>query len=612
MIKINSLNSKIFLSFFLLGIFLLSLLFLQIIPQMNKKEKEHTISQIENMIYLTNQQIKLVMQSKKNNGEIRREELKTIIKVEANRITKALELNFSKRIIENPFYQFTSQKISCNTSFLDEKKNIIVQTQKEEFSSFKNTLLDSKFLRRDIKDKYVCSTGIRKLYYMKKLKKNPNYLVISCDIDNFNTKGENFELKLKKEIQKSFSLLNDFHKGKTYLMWLNPAIDKNQILYRKKDNYLNEKYCLSKISNFSTPMTGDLTSKQIIEAIDKKPIKHLLNDKATLTWIRSVYLNKNEYFLYITSIYENDFLQYIDSSYIKIIPAAIISFLIAIVVAIILFNRLFKSINILKEVALKINKGEKNLRSNIEGKDDIAILARAFDTMLDSLEENIINLDKKVELKTKLLSKSLEEKETLLKEIHHRVKNNLAITIDLIKLEKGKIENQETKNILTNIQEKIFVMELLHRKLYESNDLNLIPFKKFIEEICEDLLISYSFNEKVKIHTKIEDIQMNIEYALPLALIITELITNSLKYAFDNKGEINLNFKKINKEYILEVKDNGKGLDKNIDINNTQSLGLQIISNIAKGQLSSNLEYKYDCGATFKIKFTVKDKCFSP
>lgn len=606
MIKINSLNSKIFLSFFILGIFLLSLFFLQVIPQMNKEEKKHTIKQIENMIYLTNQQIKLVMRSKKNNGEIRKEELKSIIEHEAIRITNRLNLDNSISKIEDKSYQFSSKKITCNTSILNSNKHTLFQLKDESFKEFKDELKDSTFLRRDIKNKYICSTGIRKLYYTKKIKKHNKFLVISCDIDNFSTKGEEFELKLKKEIQKSFSLLDSFHKGKAYLMWLNPNIKDDKPLYSKEDRYLNEKYCLSKISNFTFPKTGDLTPKEIIQAIDKEPINHLLNGKKSLTWVKSINLNKDEYFLYLVTIYEKDFLKHLGLAYMSIIPAAIISFFIAIVVALIIFNRLFKSINILKNVAFKVNKGEKNIRSNIKGKDDIAVLAKAFDNMLDSLEENISLLDKKVEIKTKLLSDSLKEKETLLKEIHHRVKNNLAITIDLIKLEKSKIKDKKTKDTLTNIQEKIFVMELLHRKLYESKDLNLIPLKNFIEDICQDLTASYFVEEKISINTDIEQVYMNIDYALPLGLIITELITNSFKYAFKDKGEIFVSLKKSAKKYILEVKDNGKGLDENIDVNNTKTLGFQIISNITKGQLSSKLEYFYEKGANFQIIFEIK------
>lgn len=287
-------------------------------------------------------------------------------------------------------------------------------------------------------------------------------------------------------------------------------------------------------------------------------------------------------------------------------PAAFLAFFVAVILGFFVFKRLFKSINVLTTTASEVNKGNITLRSKISGIDDIAILGSTFDKMLDSIEENINNLDKKVEEKTKELSGSLEEKEVLLKEIHHRVKNNLAMTINLIKLQKSKIEDEKTKDILVDIQERIFTMELLHRKLYESKDLNSIPFKKYVEELCSDLNKTYSNSRDIKITCDIEDININIEYALPCGIIITESLTNAYKYAFEgNTGEISISFKKNKNNCNLIIKDNGKGLPKDIDINKTKSLGLRLVSSITKGQLHGNFEYKYEKGSSFTISFSI-------
>ena len=200
------------------------------------------------------------------------------------------------------------------------------------------------------------------------------------------------------------------------------------------------------------------------------------------------------------------------------------------------------------------------------------------------------------------------KKKYYLKEIHHRVKNNLAITINLIKIEKSKISNQETKNSLSNIQERVFVMELLHRKLYESKDLSSISFDKYVSELCEDLNTSYSKNKDIKITTHVEDIDISIDYALPLGLVITELVTNSFKYAFKNDGLIEVIFQKRKDYYSLIIRDNGRGLHNNIDINNTKSLGLQIVSNIIKGQLFGDFKYSFDKGSSFEITFKIENK----
>lgn len=610
MIKLSSINLKIFLSFLILAFLLLSILFIQIIPDMEEKEKNHTINQIENIIYLTNQQILLIASTLRNNDEIRVEEFKSIVKLETKSIVKKIEQLSSLKNIQDNIFNFSSDKIICNNTILNRNKKTIYQRNVEDFSSLKEKLEIDKFLKVDKFNDYMCSPKISKYYYTKSLKKHNSQLVISCDIDNFNTKGENFELKLKKDIQKSFSLMQNFHKGKVYLMWIGKkdTYNKNEAIYNIKDNEkTNKKYCLSKVSNFRFPKTGDLTANNLIQAASSDTaIKHKVNGIKTLTWVKKIKEDQKEYLYYITSIYEKDFLQYLDSSYINILPATLIAFIIAMIIAYFLFKKIFKNINILKNTANRVKKGEKNIRSNIKGNDDIALLAKDFDNMLDSLEFNIENLDKQVEDKTKLLSKSLNEKETLLKEIHHRVKNNLTITIELIKLEKEKMKSEDARNTLTSIQERIFVMELLHRKLYESKDLNLIPIEKYIQEICDDLHSSYSYDNKIKIICNIQKINMHIDYALPLGLILTELITNSFKYAFMQEGKISVSFTEEQNNCQLIIQDNGKGLNKDFESLKNKSLGFQIISNIIKGQLSGNFNYEYKDGSKFTIKFKIK------
>lgn len=617
-LKTSSLATKIFLSFFALGFFLLTILFLQIIPNFQEQERKHVVKQINSMIFLINQQLILTSLSIKNSGASRREELKSIIELEAKRIHNSIIEESDYKHLTKPINTFNSKKISCNTSIIDKEKNVLFQVQEQSFKDVDLKIDD--FVRVDKKSKYVCPTGYRQFFYTKEIKFLDKYLVITCDIDKFQASNLGFEATLKDDVQKSFAQMEAFHKGKTYLMWLNlEAKNSDKPLYEKEDDYFyNEKYCISRISNLKYPKTGLLTAKEILDAVNKEPIRHFLDskekpgvyDQATLTWVREIDTNDDESFLYITSIYEKDFLQHIDSTLLKVLPAAILSFIVAITLALFLFKRLFKSINLLTNTAIKINKGERKLRSNIKGEDDIALLAKAFDNMLDSLEENISQLDYKVEEKTKQLSTSLREKETLLKEIHHRVKNNLAITISLIKLEKSKIENKDTKSSLTNIQERVYAMELLHRRLYESQDLSSISLNKYISELTNELQNSYSNSERIKIIKDIENINLDIEYSLPCGLIISELVTNSFKYAFiNNEGEIKIHIDIDERNTCnIIVTDNGKGLDESIDINNTKSLGLQIISNIVKNQLFGDFNYIYENGAKFTASFKIDEK----
>lgn len=209
-----------------------------------------------------------------------------------------------------------------------------------------------------------------------------------------------------------------------------------------------------------------------------------------------------------------------------------------------------------------------------------------------------------IELLNTQISKSLEEKEVLLKEIHHRVKNNLALTISLIELQEEEIEDEKTRNVLKNIQERIYTMELIHRKLYESTNLNKIPFKNYIFDLIENITKTYIQDKQINSTLKIEDINLNIETALPYGLILNELITNSFKYAFKHnnnpKLEIMISQQNLH-QIILIVKDNGKGLRNNFSEISNDTLGFRLINMIVKYQLMGTIEYKYDNGAQFKI-----------
>lgn len=225
--------------------------------------------------------------------------------------------------------------------------------------------------------------------------------------------------------------------------------------------------------------------------------------------------------------------------------------------------------------------------------------------MLNSFENNIKNLDFKVEEKTKKLQVSLEEKDILLKEIHHRVKNNLALTISLIKLQQEEIKEEKAKKTLIDIQERIYTMELLHRKLYESTNLNKIDFKEYVINLCNNISLSHTYENSVQKEININNIFLNIEKAMPCGLIINEIITNAFKYAFNNNKnpQLTITMEKENSKFILKIKDNGKGINKNIDIYNSNTLGLKLINSISTLQLKGKFEYIYQDGAIFKITF---------
>lgn len=614
--KYNSLNVKILLTLITLGLFLLTLLFVLIIPNMQKVQNDHKTKQIENMIHLTTQQLKLATKAIEEQGKTRRAYVKSIIESKVETIHHKLETIPKKD--QKEYLQKVAKELSCKVYLLDKDKNTLIQTTTNKIDT--NTIKIDQWNGIKEKRDTVCPKATKQLIYTKPSHDNKELLVLNFNPRVLsNNNSMRFEFKLKKDIQNSFSMMEELHKGKIYLMWLDEikATKKDTPLYEKNDDrYYNNKYCVSKISNLKFPQTGILTGKQILEAIDKKPIKHLIDkqiDKGNyihpaLTWVRSINGTDNRKLLFITTILEEDFHNQEDSSFWKILPTSLVALLLAIVIGFFIFKRLFTNINILANTAYKVNNGDITIRSNIKGDDDIGILGTTFDKMLDSIEKNIQELDGKVEQRTKELQSSLDEKETLLKEIHHRVKNNLAMTIELIKLQKIKLKDDITKEALTDIQERVFTMELLHRKLYESKDLNSIDFNKYVNELVRDLCSSYKGEKDIQVDIDIKDINMNIEYALPCGLIINECITNSFKYAFKNsiKGKIFISLVKQKDEYILKIGDSGEGISENINIHKAKTLGLKLISTIVKNQLLGEFEYSNKMGSMFTISFRIE------
>lgn len=612
--KNYTLNTKVALSFIILGLFLLAILFVLIVPKMQKEKVDHTTNQIEHMITLTKLQLKLAVKFLIKHGIDRRNEIESQIKFELNKAKYVISQNSDLESINKAILD-SSKNLNCNIYVENEKKVVLFKTNyDEDIEKLKNDLAYNSWHRVLLQKEYsVCPMHSKRILYKELITNTNKSLIVSCNPRTFEKK-EDFESKIKQDIQKSFELTKDIHHGKTYLMWIDIENTKNskEPLYNQNDDFNNKKYCVSKISDISFPKTGLLTAKQILDASDKEPIRHLLDSKTdvgnykypALTWVKSLNDDKKRKLLFITTIYEEDFDNKIDSSFWKILPASLIALLFAITLGFLLFRKLFKSIFILSTIAKEVNNGNMSLRSNIKGKDDIGALGIAFDNMLDSIQTNFKLLDNKVEDKTKELRNSLEEKDVLLKEIHHRVKNNLAMTINLIKLQKSKIDDEKTKSVLIDVQERIFTMELLHRKLYESKDLSSISLKKYISELVEDLDKTYKNNKKIQINSNIDDLNISIEYALPCGLIITECVTNAYKYAFENDtGILNISFKMRNNTCTLIISDNGIGLPKNIDVNKTKTLGLRLISTIVKGQLLGKLDYIYEDGAKFNIIF---------
>lgn len=207
----------------------------------------------------------------------------------------------------------------------------------------------------------------------------------------------------------------------------------------------------------------------------------------------------------------------------------------------------------------------------------------------------------------KLIEASLQEKETLLKEIHHRVKNNMQIVSSLLDHQTRYIKDKNVIDIFTESQNRIASMALVHEKLYQSKDLARIDFYDYINDLVANLFQSYMDNSsKITLNMNIENIQLDIDFAIPCGLIINELVTNSLKYAFPEgrTGEIMIAFRKIEDNmFELVIGDNGIGLPPDLDFRKTNSLGLHLVTILAENQLHGEIILNRNVGMEFQIKF---------
>jgi two-component sensor histidine kinase/CBS domain-containing protein len=201
----------------------------------------------------------------------------------------------------------------------------------------------------------------------------------------------------------------------------------------------------------------------------------------------------------------------------------------------------------------------------------------------------------------------VKEKDSLLKEIHHRVKNNLQIISSLLRLQSDYMKDEKVLALFKESQNRIRSMALIHEKLYQSKDILRISFSEYILDLTSTLLRSYTaVSQTVELHLEVNDIWLTIDTAIPCGLIINELVSNSLKHAFPTDSQNNKISIKIlslgNDRFRLTVGDNGIGLPQNINFRNTESLGLQLVCTFTE-QLEGEIELDVSKGTSFSITF---------
>ncbi|WP_269850423.1 sensor histidine kinase [Methanosarcina horonobensis] len=229
----------------------------------------------------------------------------------------------------------------------------------------------------------------------------------------------------------------------------------------------------------------------------------------------------------------------------------------------------------------------------------------------------------------KIAEESLEKMDKIrIKEIHHRIKNNLQVICSLLSLEADKFSDEKMLEAFRESQNRVASMALIHEELYRGDKNDALDFAAYLRKFASDLFSSYNLGNNVSLRMDLEQAYLDMDTAIPLGIIVNELISNSLKHAFPagSKGEICINLQRTETfaarsemsssdedcreengfQYILRVVDNGKGIPEEIDFQNADSLGLQLI-NILVEQIDGYVELKRDRGTEFAILFGNKE-----
>jgi PAS domain S-box-containing protein len=243
-------------------------------------------------------------------------------------------------------------------------------------------------------------------------------------------------------------------------------------------------------------------------------------------------------------------------------------------------------------------------------KDGVAIWAEMISSRIDyrgkpAIQGAIIDITDRKQAEVQIRA-SLREKEVMLREIHHRVKNNMQIILSLLRIQSRLVKEQEIREMFKQSQNRIRSMALIHEALYKSDDLANIDFSDYLSRMTTHLLSLYREEiGQVRISQEAKDIFLNINKAIPCGLIISELISNALKHAFPDKrdGEVSIEMREDKKgKYTLVVKDNGVGFPAKMDFRAANTLGLQLVNDLVS-QLNGRIDFSRKEGTEFTIRF---------
>jgi two-component sensor histidine kinase len=202
---------------------------------------------------------------------------------------------------------------------------------------------------------------------------------------------------------------------------------------------------------------------------------------------------------------------------------------------------------------------------------------------------------------------SLQQKEVLLREVHHRIKNNLQIISSLLDIQASYVHDPPMAEMFTDIQNRVLSMALLHETLYQSSDLRLVNFGVYIRSLAEQVFHSYNIlADRIVLQIQADAVMLETNQAIPCGLILNELLSNCLKHAFpsDRGGEVSIELRSdVSRRVTMIVRDTGIGLPAQMDFRQTETIGLQLVCTLTE-QLGGTLELDRDAGTAFRLSFT--------
>lgn len=255
-----------------------------------------------------------------------------------------------------------------------------------------------------------------------------------------------------------------------------------------------------------------------------------------------------------------------------------------------------------REKYIESSKGIEGIRANGR-KFPVELLFSHF-TVNNTIQKMVFVRDVSEKERAEYNKKLLNERETLLKEIHHRVKNNMQVVSSLLSLQASSIKDEEALLKFKESEMRIKTMALIHEQLYESNSLSQIDVNEYVRELTNNIVSSYSLRAGLQVKYDLDDLKLPIDYCIPFGLIVNEFITNAMKYAFveTDHPKLTIKLKYQDQQVLLNIKDNGIGLQK--DMNDSRGLGMKLVKSLVKqlrGEYAIESNGGVNCQLTFKI-----------